>query len=447
MRKFMLISWVLFGAGVSAQSIQHTVSECIRIALTNNPSLRMAESDVQFARENVKQARASEFISFDFSGSYRRQSTVPEMQFPAISLPFGTQPVSLFPGGKIKLGVLDSYDFRINASQPIFAGFRLSNQRRAAEAGVDGIVQEMRQKRSELVYKVQVAYANVLKAQKFIQIANTTRDQVQTHLRDVENYVEQGMARKDELLRVKVKLSEAELTVLQAQNAFDLAFAALESLLGEKLPANSTFEETKAAGMSSLDIETSYQQALAHRAEVQSIRYTKEAAMIGKKIAKGSWLPSLAVFGSYGYGKPGLNFIKNEWMNYWIVGAGVEWNLWNWGKSRSQVQQAELKSKNMTEAERQLQLAIRLDVTQACLQIDEAAKRFKMTTELEQQAAETYQMVENSYKQGQVTNSEYLDAQLDLTRAQLQKAQAEIDYALAEANWLRSVGKNLEALE
>jgi len=404
----------------------------------------MAESDVQIAQEDVNQAWASQLASFDFSGSYKHQSTVPEMQFPTISLPFGAQPVSLFPGGKIKLGVLDTYDFRINASQPLFTGFRLRNRRLAAEAGVNGKVYEMRKNKVELVYKVQAAYANVLKAQKFIQIANTTRDQVQTHLRDVENYVEQGMARKDELLRVRVKHSEAELTILQAQNAFDLAFAALESLLGEKLPANSTFEEMKAAGMSSLDIEASYQQALGQRAEVQSIRYVKKAAVIGKKIAKGSWLPSLAAFGSYGYGKPGLNFIKNEWMDYWIVGAGVEWNVWNWGKSRSQVQQAELKSISVSEAERQLQLAIRLDVTQACLQIDEAAKRFKMTTELEQQAGETYQVVENSYKQGQVTNSEYLDAQLDLTRAQLQKAQAEIDYALAEANWLRSVGNNLK---
>ena len=84
--------------------------------------------------------------------------------------------------------------------------------------------------------------------------------------------------------------------------------------------------------------------------------------------------------------------------------------------------------------------SIRLDVKQAGLQVNEVIKRIELTGQIENQAEETFRIMENNYRNGVVSNSEFLDSQFDLTRAQLQHTQAEIDYLIALANLNRAVG-------
>ncbi|MCU0643673.1 MAG: TolC family protein [bacterium] len=418
MRKYFILVLTFFW--IQPAQAQMGLSECVKIALANNPGLKISETEASMTLEDARQAKSALLPSLDFSGNYRRQSTTPELTIPSIELPIGGAPISLFPGGGMTLGTLDNYDFKLTISQPIFTGFRLSNWVKAANALATSRSLELEKNRIELIFKVETAYGNVLKSQKFLQIASSAREQVASHLQDVENYVAQGMAKKDELLKVQVKLSEAELVVIQAENAIKMAMVALENLIGQKLPSDVTLASMQ-------------------------VQEFVEAGQASIKIAKGGMFPSLAAFGTLGYGKPGLDFIKQEWMDYWLVGAGVEWNLWSWGKIRSQIQQAQLKIDAINQTARKVQDAITLDVTQSCLLLDEASKRLQLTSTMETQAQESFRVAETSYQQGQATHTEYFDAQSELTRAKLQKAQAEIDAALAQANWRRAVGTNAKS--
>lgn len=445
MRKFvflvLLLLWIL-----PAQA-QTTLSQCVKTALANNPGLKAAESETKLAAEEAQQAWSSRLPSLDFSGSYRRQSVVPELTMPTVKLPVGDQQITLFQGGAFELGMLDNYDFKLTLSQSIFTGFRLSNRWKAAQAIGSSKSEELMKNRSELIFKVETAYAHVLKAQQFLLIAQSANDQVKAHLKDVENFVHQGMAKKDELLKAQVKLSETELSIIQAENAIKMAKVALENLIGQKLTDGATLAPMEIQETGSPEISAAIQQAYAERAELRSLNYAREAGNASIKIARGGRLPSLAAFGSLGYGKPGLDFIKREWMDYWLVGLGAEWNLWNWGKTNSQVQQAKLKVETISETERQVRNAIELDVTQACLLLEEASQRLHLTSVLKGQATESYRVTENNYKQGLASHTEFFDAQSELTRAKLQKAQAEIDRALAQANWRRAVGGNIKEYE
>ncbi len=217
--------------------------------------------------------------------------------------------------------------------------------------------------------------------------------------------------------------------------------------MGQKLAASIGFDEMKAKPADPVDLASSIKLAMTERRELKSLEYARVANDAARKIAQGGMLPSLAAFGSLGYGKPGLDFINKDWMDYWLLGVGAEWNLWTWGKTRSQVQQAQLKINSLDEIERQARDGITLDVTQACLLMEEATKRFQLTATMEAQCLESFRMTENSYKQGQATHTEFFDAQSELTRARLQKAQAEIDQALAQANWRRAVGVNIKEYE
>ncbi|HQI49648.1 MAG TPA: TolC family protein, partial [bacterium] len=222
-RRFPILSLLLLALG-GAAAAQQSLPECVHAALSNNPGLKVAESEAGIAAADADQAKAARLPSLDFSGSYRRQSTIPELHFDA---PLFQQ---FFPKGGIKLGSLDNSDLRLTLSQPLFTGFRLSGSRRAAEAMAGAKESELKRQRGELIFRVESAYAALLQAQKGAEIARSAREQIAAHLRDVEVMVEQGLARRDERLRVEVKASEADLALLQAENGVALAAAALENL-------------------------------------------------------------------------------------------------------------------------------------------------------------------------------------------------------------------------
>ena len=429
-----------FAASVSGQT-PVTLEWCVKKALDGNPGMRIAITETRAAEEDARQASASFLPSVDASGSYRKQSMVPKIDMSPIQLPFGGISFSPFPEGGLSLGMRDTYDFRVTLSQPIFTGFRLIQRKRIADAVSAAKRMEEIQKRNELIQKVETAFGNVLKAKKVLEIAESGREQVASHLQDVGRFYRQGMVKKDELLKAGVKMTEADLNALQAANGVKLAFVFLDNAVGRALPSDAVFEWT-ASSVPSGNLETSLQSALARRPEPEAVRQAKTAAEAGMGIARGGYFPSVAAFGMVGYGKPGLDLIGKKWMDYWIVGVGAEWNLWNWGKTRSLAQQASMKTAGLVETERQVRDAVVLEVTQTFLRLDEAQKRLELTDRMQEQSRESFRVAENLYKQGQSSHIEFFDAQSEWTRAQLARAQAEIDLMVAQANWRKAVGEN-----
>jgi outer membrane protein TolC len=55
-----------------------------------------------------------------------------------------------------------------------------------------------------------------------------------------------------------------------------------------------------------------------------------------KKLSNSKLVPRLFAYGSAGYGKPGFNMLLNEFQDYYIVGAKLSWNVWNWNRSRNE---------------------------------------------------------------------------------------------------------------
>lgn len=442
----MKVRILLFGAWISAVcsgQTMVTLEDCVRAGLESNPSLAVAEADARSAKEDASQALASFFPSVDASGSFRRQSMVPKLEFPEIVLPWSSgPPVSLFPEGGMSLGVRDQTDLRLTATQPLFTGFRLVHAKRAADAAASARAAEVHARRGECVQTVEAAYGGCLKARKLLDIAKSGREQVGAHLSDVERFYEQGLIKRDELLKARVKRTEAELAVLRAENAVKLADAFLQNAMGRPLPAGAVLSDVKPEPAVSADLETSIGLAEQARPELAGARFAVKAAEAGKGAAAGRWFPSVAAFGALGYGKPGLNFIGGEWMDYWLVGAGLEWNLWEWGKTRSRHRQASLLAGKMKDTERKIREAVVLDVTAAVLRLEEAGKRLALVTEMEAQASEGFRVAENLYKQGQSSHSEFFDAQSEWDRSRTLKAQAEIDVFMARSAWRKAVGKN-----
>ncbi len=77
--------------------------------------------------------------------------------------------------------------------------------------------------------------------------------------------------------------------------------------------------------------------------EINRPEYTlfelKEASLeAGKELSGRKRMPVLYAFGQTGYGKPGYNMMSETWDFYYMVGAGLKWNIWDWNATGQEKQ-------------------------------------------------------------------------------------------------------------
>jgi len=89
------------------------------------------------------------------------------------------------------------------------------------------------------------------------------------------------------------------------------------------------------------------------RQELILFEKRSQLAFINAEFASKSRLPQLFAFGQAGYGKPGLNMLSNELNSYYLIGAKLVFNVYDWGKSSKEKKIAQL-AKNSIDNEQEL---------------------------------------------------------------------------------------------
>ena len=59
-------------------------------------------------------------------------------------------------------------------------------------------------------------------------------------------------------------------------------------------------------------------------------------------------MPRVSGFGQFGYGRPGFNMLSNDFQPFYIVGAKLNWNLWNWRQSNNDKKLLDLQNNVLT---------------------------------------------------------------------------------------------------
>jgi outer membrane protein TolC len=74
------------------------------------------------------------------------------------------------------------------------------------------------------------------------------------------------------------------------------------------------------------------------RPELMMYDLQKSVLEHSKELVTGTWRPKLSAFGQAGYGNPGLNVMEDKFTPYYMVGAKLNWNIWNWNQNKKDKQ-------------------------------------------------------------------------------------------------------------
>ena len=413
--------------------------QCRALALENNKAVTLAKLNKEKALYTLKAYKANYLPKFSLSGNYLYSDSKFETQIPGGYLPTyisdpatgellpnlmlgtGGSPVmgadgnpvfnqyAFFPGIDLIFDLKNTWMAGISAEQPIYMGGKISSAYRMAQIG-DRIADLNRDlTHAEVIVKADEAYWTCVKTKELIKLAESYKELLEGLLQDVQNAVEVGLKHQNDMLKVLVKLNEAELQLRRAQNGYGLALKNLCHVTG--LPFDSeiilphTFDDITEFDYDNIsDISSRPEYAML---EQQILLKEQEV-----KLTRSDFMPNLGVAANYGYIN-GLELNDNKLLDATSFSALVSLKIpiFHWGEGHNKIRASEAE-KNMAMLQREdLAQLMELELLQAHDKLVESALEVELTKKSLAQAQENLRVSENRYNSGMQTLSEYMEAQ------------------------------------
>ncbi|HUL43960.1 MAG TPA: TolC family protein [Bacteroidota bacterium] len=435
-----VVLWTPVGATATnaQESISLSIDQAISTGIENSKSLHASLMNVEYTDARSGEVNAQRLAQIKLSGGYTRLSEIPPAEIGPYP-PLFKDPIVISPS------LLNNYTLRLSLQQPLFTGFRLQGASDMAEYTAQAASADYRLGKSDLVFAIRSAYWNVYKAKEFKKVIDENVAQMEAHRKDVQSMFDQGIITKNELLKVEVQLSNTRVLQLDAGNNVRLATIALDNLIG--LPVQTGVEIASTIQTDSTkysELTGLVEKAIANRDDVHAMEYRVKAAESGVSVARSGWFPQVYVTGNYYYSRPNQRYFPalDQFQDTWDVSLGVSLDVWNWGTTIRQTNQANAQLEEAKDQEGLLRDGVTLEVTQNYLNLHESLERIAVSDEAVKQAEENYRITNEKFLSGLALNSDVLDAEVALLQAKWNHIRALVDHELAGARLQKAVGED-----
>ncbi len=436
MKKFFVVM-VFVAAVLYGQSRTLTLEQTIKIGLENSKALKISQSKIIGGDAKVSEVTSQMLPKLTLGASYMRLSDVPPFE---VHLPIFPTPV------KIQDVILNNYNVKLSLQQPLFTGFKLISLRSAAESNYEALKSDYNKDANEAALNIQNAFWNLYKAQKVLALVVENLKQLEEHLSDTKKFLDNGLATKNDYLKLEVQYANVRLMRIESANNVKVAQAALNKLLGYNIsdPTEITAPDIQ-SGIGEMKYNDLSKEAVNQREELKSTQLRINAGEDALTAARSAWYPSVFLFGDYYYSRPNQRYMpaKDEFKDTWDVGVSLNWELWNWGYNSSQSTQAEQQLIQTQTAYEQVKDNIELEVYQAYLKIISENDKVDVNKISVQQAEENYRITSEKYNQQVATSTDLIDAEASLLDAKTKLATALVDFQLAKVKLDKAIGKKI----
>jgi outer membrane protein len=444
MRKLIIFMLLLF-AGLFGQVKKLTLSESLEIGLKNSKDIKISQSKLTSAEAQVTSATSQLLPQLSFNAGYTRLSSIPPFEV-SLPIPGFTKSFVISPI------ILDNYSLKFSLQQPLFTGLRLWSLRSSAEYNYNAAESDYSEAVNNAALKIQTAFWNYYKAELNDSVLAENLQQIKQHLDDTKNFLANGLATKNDLLKLEVQYSNTNLQKIEADNNLDVARAAFNQAIGLPLETQTQIEvgkilTTEPEGFDSLklDLNKLFEEAKINRNELKALNYRLQASEENINAAGSGWLPSIYLFGDYYYSKPNSRYLPalNEFKNTWDAGVTLQWNVWNWWYTSSQTTIAEQNKIQVATSLSQLNDAVEIEVFQYYLTYKRAFEKVNVAELGVKQAEENYRIIRDKYYTQVASSTDLIDAETALLLAETNYVSSLVDYKLARVRLDNAVGRKI----
>ncbi len=346
-----------------------------------------------------------------------------------------------FPGAIMYAGSKNNYDINLSLQQPIFSGNILSNLATLEEINLAIEKNKTLLKKIDIVFNVKSTYFKYILLLNKKKSLNYLIKNLNLHYRKIKNLYKEELVKKTDLLETERKIEELYI------NLEDLnSMITNESITFKKLCKMNINEIDKNYNENIRDYKSAFTEFKKSHPILKTIDEKIILLSYKGKIIKGEYLPQISGFAEIHYGKPGIDFFRNEWGSYFQAGVNVNLKIFNWNKQKRDLNIIKYSNQKIINEKEDFifegeKLLKQLYATKASIE-----NKINILNKLIKISNEDTKLKKSLYEEQQISNIDYLESITKKERYISMKNEMKTHYELAELNINKVIGKYTEEL-
>jgi outer membrane protein TolC len=330
----------------------------------------------------------------------------------------------------------DQYKITLDINQTIYDGGAIKRSRDVEKA--DNKVNQAQTETDlyKLRSQVNTLFFNLLLLGRQKDLLKDYYNLISKRLNSVKSGVENGVLLKSdadvltsEKINLSQQISENKIRrISMLKNLSDLTGTAVDTTTVLVFPEDMETEDEEIS-----------------RPELLLLDMKKEQLDAGEKMLSSGRMPKAFGFATLGYGNPpGNNFFKDKFDTYYMVGAGIRWNIFDWNKTQNEKQIISIRKNIVQQRKTDITDNLKIQMEAKRAEIENLISLSKSDDELITLRKRISASAESQYQNGIVTATEYLNILNSERQALINAEIHKINLALAKTEYLNIIGKEIE---
>ena len=341
----------------------------------------------------------------------------------------------------LTLDIQNVYVGAISVEEPLYVGGKIRAYNKVAAYARELAETQLNGEDQKVLVTVDEAYWQIVSIANKLRLTDRYVELLRQMDKNVEIMKQEGVATASDQLSVRVKLNEAEMSQIKAQNGLALSKMLLCQLCGMPLDSEIMLKDEMNETLEIPVDEVTYteEELYENRPELKSLQLAVNMYDLKSKIVRADYLPTVALMGNYLVTNPSAHDgLANDFHGMWNVGVVAKIPVFHFGEGLNKYRRAK-SDKIMTQY--QLEDArgkVSLQANQYEKKIAEADSRLEMALKNMENAEENLRIANIGFQEGVVESSLVLAAQTAWLKAHSEEIDARIDRIMATV-YLRQV--------
>lgn len=321
----------------------------------------------------------------------------------------------------------DHYSLTLDVNQMIFDGGVTSGQKQLEAIGLGIENTKVEIDLYALKQRVNAIFFNIVLLRENKSLLLLLREDITQKLKNLEAGIKYGVVLKKDAYVLKAEILKVDQKLSELECNLSAAYASLSELTLEGYGHKSVFELPQPL----VDAGFGANQRLENRL----FNLSKQQLIASKDLITSKNNPRIIGFGQAGYGKPGLDMLADKFSSYYMVGAKLNWNIWNWNKGKKNKQILDLGHDMVVNQQNSFNKQIQLELIAKFAEITKYKQLIEKDFSIINLRSKITRVSSSQLDKGVITSTEYLtdlnaelQAKLDLQLHKVMLVKSKVDY-------------------
>ena len=425
-----IILLMLFGGAVSGHAqLALTLDECVRIALNENPTIKVKEMEITRVDYTRKETLGKLFPTINLAGQYTRNLSLQTMY---MDTPEGTM--------AIKMGSQNTHNGGFQAQIPLVVP-QLWKTIKMNENQILQNVEAARANKLSLVNQVEKTYYALLLAIDSKRVIEENHATAKLNADIFQKKYELGAASEYDVLRANVAVSNLEPSIVEAENSINALMLQLKVLMGMDVSTDITPSQHLADFRGEMYERVmnnimGNDTTLANNTSLKAMDLQTDYLKKALDVQKMAWYPTLngsanLMWHSMSNGSPVSGF---RWSRASSVGLTLAFPIFQGGQRYYKQKQAEIAVEEMKWQRENLERNLHMQVATQNNTIVKNLKQIESNEAGVHMAEKANDIMQKSFKIGAASFIQLRDTEDALMAARLAYFQAIYNYLVASSD-------------